>query len=197
MVQITPMFVPDDQLDYKLAIICLVPLLPISDNPLSEPVMNRRISSCMLHKSRVWKLSMLFCKRKLFGNFLAKSLIRLEKEIKRIRDIIQKITCKNSVWLRITDTWYNVMHIQWLNTFVCSGSLWSTSIPQSPCIYNGSVLFLICFTCILRIVGQTSIYHQLGWWGTIRLLFGVPDYFGRNKISSGGDLSHYSSASLY
>ena len=31
----------------------------------------------------------------------------------------------------------------------------------------------------------------------IDLLSGVPDYFGRNKISSGGDLSHYSSASLY
>ena len=31
----------------------------------------------------------------------------------------------------------------------------------------------------------------------IPLLSGVPDYFGRNKISSGGDLSHYSSASLY
>ena len=29
------------------------------------------------------------------------------------------------------------------------------------------------------------------------LLSGVPDYFGRNEISSGGDLSHYSSASLY
>ena len=29
------------------------------------------------------------------------------------------------------------------------------------------------------------------------LLSGVPDYFYRNKISSGGDLSHYSSASLY
>ena len=29
------------------------------------------------------------------------------------------------------------------------------------------------------------------------LLSGVPDYFGRNKISSGGDLSHYSSVSLY
>ena len=29
------------------------------------------------------------------------------------------------------------------------------------------------------------------------LLSGVPDYFGRNKISSGGDPSHYSSASLY
>ena len=31
----------------------------------------------------------------------------------------------------------------------------------------------------------------------IVLLSGVPDYFDRNKISSGGDLSHYSSASLY
>ena len=29
------------------------------------------------------------------------------------------------------------------------------------------------------------------------LLSGVPDYFDRNKISSDGDLSHYSSASLY
>ena len=28
-------------------------------------------------------------------------------------------------------------------------------------------------------------------------LSGVPDYFYRNKISSGRDLSHYSSASLY
>ena len=32
---------------------------------------------------------------------------------------------------------------------------------------------------------------------TKSLLSGEPDYFGRNKISSGGDLSHYSSASLY
>ena len=30
-----------------------------------------------------------------------------------------------------------------------------------------------------------------------KLLSGEPDYFGRNKISSGGDVSHYSSASLY
>ena len=32
---------------------------------------------------------------------------------------------------------------------------------------------------------------------TSELLSGEPDYFGRNKISSGSDLSHYSSASLY
>ena len=31
----------------------------------------------------------------------------------------------------------------------------------------------------------------------VALLSGEPDYFGRNEISSGGDLSHYSSASLY
>ena len=30
-----------------------------------------------------------------------------------------------------------------------------------------------------------------------KLLSGEPDYFGPNEISSGGDLSHYSSASLY
>ena len=34
-------------------------------------------------------------------------------------------------------------------------------------------------------------------YSTVCSLSGVPDYFGRNKISSGGDLSHYSSASLY
>ena len=34
-----------------------------------------------------------------------------------------------------------------------------------------------------------------GEW--ILWLSGEPDYFGRNKISNGGDLSHYSSASLY
>ena len=33
--------------------------------------------------------------------------------------------------------------------------------------------------------------------GEFMSLSGVPDYFYRNKISSGGDLSHYSSASLY
>ena len=38
-----------------------------------------------------------------------------------------------------------------------------------------------------------ALTHVLFWY----LLSGVPDYFGRNKISSGGDLSHYSSASLY
>ena len=35
------------------------------------------------------------------------------------------------------------------------------------------------------------------WVKATLLLSGEPDYFGRNKISSGGDLSHYSSASLY
>ena len=37
-----------------------------------------------------------------------------------------------------------------------------------------------------------TVIHS--WEG---FLSGEPDYFGRNEISSGGDLSHYSSASLY
>ena len=41
-----------------------------------------------------------------------------------------------------------------------------------------------------RFLGGSSL-------GLISWLSGEPDYFGRNKISSGGDLSHYSSASLY
>ena len=41
-----------------------------------------------------------------------------------------------------------------------------------------------------------SLIHK-STHGFCVLLSGVPDYFGRNKISSGGDLSHYSSASLY
>ena len=43
---------------------------------------------------------------------------------------------------------------------------------------------------------QFSDIHSVG---TKELLYlsGEPDYFGRNEISSGGDLSHYSSASLY
>ena len=39
---------------------------------------------------------------------------------------------------------------------------------------------------------KAFVYNTSSAW-----LSGVPDYFGRNKISSGGDLSHYSSASLY
>ena len=39
--------------------------------------------------------------------------------------------------------------------------------------------------------------HARPNWASELLLSGEPDYFGRKKISSGGDLSHYSSASLY
>ena len=38
--------------------------------------------------------------------------------------------------------------------------------------------------------------HAVNGLAKLDLLSGVPDYFG-HKISSGGDLSHYSSASLY
>ena len=44
----------------------------------------------------------------------------------------------------------------------------------------------------LKSITVTKLAFAILWY-----LSGVPDYFDRNKISSGGDLSHYSSASLY
>ena len=44
-------------------------------------------------------------------------------------------------------------------------------------------------------VNKGNFFSQIG--RELDSLSGEPDYFGRNKISSGGDLSHYSSASLY
>ena len=55
--------------------------------------------------------------------------------------------------------------------------------------YSGySVLFCVYIELLRRVMYMILICVFLS---------GVPDYFGRNKISSGGDLSHYSSASLY
>ena len=75
---------------------------------------------------------------------------------------------------------------------------------------NVSSKQLLTLACPLDVGAN---YHPLNTWRdnnvvitlkrrhfgakTTSLLSGVPDYFGRNKISSGGDLSHYSSASLY
>ena len=48
---------------------------------------------------------------------------------------------------------------------------------------------------IIMVVGGPAVQWPRA--SATMLLSGEPDYFGRNKISSGGDLSHYSSASLY
>ena len=63
-------------------------------------------------------------------------------------------------------------------------------------------LFWCSFPSLLR--DSANIHQNNPPWAhkqfatpTNTLLSGVPDYFDRNKISSGGDLSHYSSASLY
>ena len=48
----------------------------------------------------------------------------------------------------------------------------------------------------MRLAGIGELISPIILCG-MQLLSGVPDYFDRNKISSGGDLSHYSSASLY
>ena len=48
-----------------------------------------------------------------------------------------------------------------------------------------------------KLIGIFPIFLYQTLDGGWALLSGVPDYFYRNKISSSGDLSHYSSASLY
>ena len=55
------------------------------------------------------------------------------------------------------------------------------------------------FPCICNLELPDISFGDLLWFEQRPSLFlsGVPDYFGRNKISSGGDLSHYSIASLY
>ena len=70
---------------------------------------------------------------------------------------------------------------------------------KTVCLISGNVYFIDetnWFSGTETIQKSDSIEIR----GTVfssRSLSGVPDYFGRNKISSGGDLSHYSSASLY
>ena len=52
------------------------------------------------------------------------------------------------------------------------------------------------FHFLIKILASFE-FRALIQYKDVILLSGVPDYFDRNKISSGGDLSHYSSASLY
>ena len=52
------------------------------------------------------------------------------------------------------------------------------------------------FHVLIKILASFE-FRALIQYKDVILLSGVPDYFDRNKISSGGDLSHYSSASLY
>ena len=79
--------------------------------------------------------------------------------------------------------------------------------PINPSIFAGSY----CRAYHFDMVFHSTEYTQMHWLDVTLhndhtakdlslescSLSGVPDYFGRNKISSGGDLSHYSSASLY
>ena len=69
--------------------------------------------------------------------------------------------------------------------------LWIAFAEQCP------KTFLVCLQIKNHYAGNLWIGNDTQSSLLNDLLSGVPDYFGRNKISSGGDLSHYSSASLY
>ena len=67
--------------------------------------------------------------------------------------------------------------------------MWKSEICSRPS--DKSYRYSTCPTVIFTRLRQSDEWNFEPW------LSGVPDYFYRNKISSGGDLSHYSSASLY
>ena len=74
----------------------------------------------------------------------------------------------------------------------------STAVILSYSVQNFKTIKLLKGTN--DISRDLSLRWVLDWNSTVYRLFslsGEPDYFGRKKISSGGDLSHYSSASLY
>ena len=88
-----------------------------------------------------------------------------------------------------------VTHVPWcMPRSLTSGLLWSqwssrhSRRMHNPQFYVSGKRPMFCVITVL-----SSAPCNLG----INSLSGEPDYFGRNKISSGGDLSHYSSASLY
>ena len=68
---------------------------------------------------------------------------------------------------------------------------------------DGMWIYMCCIELSGSTLAQVMAYCLVLWqqaitWNIVDVsLSGVPDYFDRNKISSGGDLSHYSSASLY
>ena len=71
------------------------------------------------------------------------------------------------------------------------------SADQYSSSYSYQSLSLISYLVYNDLHHDCKPYEQTREFFTVSLLSGVTDYFDRNKISSGGDLSHYSSASLY
>ena len=70
------------------------------------------------------------------------------------------------------------------------------TVVRSSYLHNG-ISYTGKITSLYGIRAQVWTFLSDPRASWLKLLSGVPDYFDRNKISSGGDLSHYSSASLY
>ena len=100
-------------------------------------------------------------------------------------------------WVSNGSRWNQVQHYYTLSQQthgVIITSLLRQSDVASSRWSNDNVIIASCvrwgFLCFLKIYRR---YHCIIYMS----LSGEPDYFGRNEISSGGDLSPYSSASLY
>ena len=76
------------------------------------------------------------------------------------------------------------------NALLCYAMLWYDMIMRYDVEYG------MKYDMRYDVIWDYMLWNDV-IWNDMMLLSGVPDYFYRNKISSGGDLSHYSSASLY
>ena len=87
------------------------------------------------------------------------------------------------------------MEIKWAKCALIKGmNCW---VQVFSLLLDSSVGLSVGIQSAGELVSETSQFWILHSAEEDNLLSGVPDYFGRNKISSGGDLSHYSRASLY
>ena len=85
--------------------------------------------------------------------------------------------------------------------FVRRNHWWPVDFPHKGLVTQALMFFYVSLN---KLLNKQSIFQwfKMPWHShhvTVMIisLSGAPDYFGRNKISSGGDLSHYSRASLY
>ena len=89
---------------------------------------------------------------------------------------------------------------RWIVT-LCSDVTWASWRPQLkpaiPLLVEQLVLANIAEYIIISPSNPLTTAGSPRQGTSAWSLSGVPDYFDRNKISSGGDLSHYSSGSLY
>ena len=96
----------------------------------------------------------------------------------------------NQCWIFINWNKFQWNFNQNKKLFIHENAFENIVYEMAAILYIGKWVKSYSHQLCIAIVNGEMAHHHIS-------LSGVPDYFYRNKISSGGDLSHYSSASLY